>query len=95
MFRATLDAAQDLEGNFAVQAAIFGEIDLSHTSLAYFLKNLVMTNGRADHTILPHCAVQLGPMLRREAAKDNGKRPLNVYPVSESGTDKDRELRDS
>ncbi len=60
-----------------VESGVFGEIDFAHTSLAYFLKNLVMANGRADHTIPPHCAVQLGPMLRREAAKDNGNRPLN------------------
>lgn len=32
-----------------------------------------MGDGRADHTIPPTRAVQLPAMLRREAAKDNGK----------------------
>jgi len=31
-----------------------------------------MANGRSDHATPPHCAMQLGSMLRREAAKDNG-----------------------
>ena len=33
-----------------------------------------MANGLADHEGPPH-AMQLGSMLRREAAKDNGNRP--------------------
>ncbi len=36
---------------------LFGEIDLSHATLAFFLKNLVMADGRADQEVSPHCAV--------------------------------------
>ncbi len=31
--------------------------ELAHISLANLLKNLVMANGLADHTIPPHCVM--------------------------------------
>ncbi len=46
-------------------------IHLSHAALADLLKNLVMANGRSDHTTPPHAAMQLGSMLRREGAEGN------------------------
>ncbi len=55
-----------LEGDFSVQAGVFGEIDFAHTPLADLLENLVMTDGLADHTIPPHCAMRLGTMLSLE-----------------------------
>ncbi len=39
--------------------------------MAYFLKNLVMANGLADHD--PPHAMQLGPILDREGGKGNEK----------------------
>ena len=36
------------------------------------LKNLVMANGRSDHTTPPRCAMQLQLMLRGEGVKGNG-----------------------
>ncbi len=55
------------------QVGILSTVHHSHASFTDLLQNLVMANGRADHTIPPTCAVQLASMLRREAAKDNGK----------------------
>ena len=55
------------------QAGILSTVHYSHAPFTDLLQNLVMANGRADHTIPPTCAVQLPAMLRREAAKDNGK----------------------
>jgi len=46
---------------------------ISHTALAYFLKNLVMANGLADHEVSPHCAMQWPSMLRLDRVKGNGK----------------------
>ncbi len=64
---------QYLQRHVPIQLGIGGTVDLSHTPLAYFLSDFVVADGRSDHTIPPHCAVQLGSMVRREAAKDNGK----------------------
>ncbi len=49
--------------------------------MAHLLKNLVMADRLADHTIPPTCAVQLPAMLRREAAKDNEDCPDNLCAV--------------
>ncbi len=56
---------------------LFGEIDLSHAILAYFLKNLVMADGRADHEVSPHCAVI--QKLRRVGVEGNGYREANQW----------------
>ncbi len=77
---------QDLQRHIPVQLGIGGTVDLSHTTFANFLQNLGMANGRSDHESPPH-AMQLGAMLRREAAKDNGNRqdcedsPLQAWLV--------------
>ena len=69
---------QDLEGYLPVQAAVFGEIDLAHTPLADFLKNLVMWLMFSPTMDPPHCAMQLRPMLRLEGVKGNGKDQLQT-----------------
>jgi len=61
---------QDLQSHVPVQLGIGGPVHHTHTAFADLLQNLVMANGRSDHTTPPH-AMQLGAMLRREAAKDN------------------------
>ncbi len=43
-----------------VEAGVFGEIDFTHTALAYLLQNLVMRDGLTNHTTPPSCAIQLG-----------------------------------
>ncbi len=40
--------------DFAVQAAVFGEIDFAHASFADFLKNLVVRKRLAEHKYPPH-----------------------------------------
>ncbi len=49
----------------------------SDTSFTDLLQNLVVANGRADHS--PPHAMQLGSMLRREAAKDNEEEQKSLY----------------
>jgi hypothetical protein len=38
---------------FTAQVGILSEIDLSHASFAYFLKDLVVKQGLSDHSWLP------------------------------------------
>ncbi len=40
---------KDFEGDFSVQAAVFGEIDLAHTALAQLFDDLVVGESVADH----------------------------------------------
>jgi len=49
---------------------------LAHTSLAYFLKNLVMAMGRADHEIPPHCEMQLRSRLHLAGVNGNRQEHL-------------------
>ncbi len=51
------------------QVGVLSPIHLTHISLADFLTDFVMANGRADHTIPPHCAMQLRSMLILKAIK--------------------------
>ncbi len=44
---------KDLEGDLPVQPVVFGEIDFCHTTLANFLLDFVMADGRAYHTTPP------------------------------------------
>ena len=57
----------------------------AHTTLADFLKNFVMADGRADHRMLPH-AMQLRTMLRLEGVKGNGNPPArSAFPEGVQG----------
>ena len=77
LFAATVQASLDFPpdnscSDFTAQVGVLSTVDFSHASLAYLLQNFVMRKCRADHWAPPR-AMQLVSMLRREAAKDNGK----------------------
>ncbi len=44
---------QELQGYIAAQAGVLGLVDHTHPTAAYFLKNLVMADGRTDHKLPP------------------------------------------
>jgi len=62
-------------------AGVLCLVDHTHSTAAYFLKHIVMANGRADHRSPPsmRCVVQ---MLRGQGVKGNGNRCdlLDAFP---------------
>ncbi len=64
---------------------LFGEIDLSHAIWAYFLKNLEMADGRADHEVSPHCAVIR--KLRLVGVEGNGYREASQWGRSHASVE--------
>ena len=44
---------QELQGHIAAQAGVFSFVDHTHPTAAYFLKYLVMADGRTDHKLPP------------------------------------------
>ncbi len=49
MFRATLDAAQELQGHIAAQPGVLGLVDHTHPTATQFLCDFIVGDGLADH----------------------------------------------